>query len=225
MPGELRNKKVAEPWMVEVNEKIKTILSSDSNSVMNVDGSFLQFRTRTGNGDCRSREYQVHMLVERKQIFSDGSIEDIGYSQMDQIYKLHAKCLQPYAVTIKGSRDLRNFGFCKFQGNTIRCYGFCVLYMNGSTIDSSDSFIWKRPALRKRKNNSRGLTDVEPRDWLEFKTNDPKVIWEILRLERDPDNPSQAYIDRSHHKIGYERVKQETAELGFFFDYRYQPKS
>lgn len=231
MSGELRNKNVAEPWMVEVNNKMKDRLPSSQNSIMNIDGSFLQYRTRMGDGHSLSREYQVHILIERKQIFPDGSVEQIGPSQMDQLYKLHAKSLQPYAVIKSGCRDIRNFGSLKFQGNRIHTFGVAVLYMNRSTIDQSDSFIWKRPALRMRKNPSRvcvrctrpGLCDVEPRDWVEFKTNDPNVIWEILAFVRDPNNPSEIYSDRSHHKINNVRVKEEVSELGMTFDsYRHK---
>lgn len=226
MSGELRNKNVAEPWMREANEKRFTDLPSWEHSLTNIDGSFLNFKKRIGNGDGKSKTYQCHIMVERKWIN-----EELGFSQCDHLLKLHNSLIRPHTVRRRGERVLRNYGVTMFAGCLVRSYGVAVLRMDGETIDTSKTLIWERPVLRLIRTGSFkhrkqfGLVDTQIHEWFRFETSDPKVIWDILSMKLDPNNPNVLLNDRLHHRTGRRHVLTKKSELGFEFEESYTPKS
>jgi hypothetical protein len=218
--GELRNKKVAEPWMIEVNDERNSLLPSSEVVCMNIDGSFLRYKTRIGNGYGLSREYQYQFLIERKWIN-----EELDFKQLDQLYKLHAKMITPYQVIRKGERDLQNYGTSRHQGVNITNFGCVVLRMDGLTIKTSTRFIWERIALRSRRARGGckychgfGNPETEPRNGIKFETTDQSVIWDLLNLKLNPDDPKTIWNDRLHHTKPLVINSRKRSELGFDYD-------
>ena len=215
----LRDPSKTTPWLVEIamqaNPEGK--LPRCEFSLTDRDFCLLKYKTRCGHGFTQSREIQYQAVYEHK--YWD---ENLGSSQLDNLVKNHLQLIRPFELVAKGERLIKNNTFSrpfKWQGNRIVSFGLGLFRLDGRTAAESSKIQFWRWFVQKKKHSAftvekgRGSWECEPADLKKFDI-DLETYWSILRFERDFDDPSKPWDDRSHHRKDLV-VREVETPLGF----------
>jgi hypothetical protein len=215
----LRDPSKTTPWLVEIANEANPNgkLPRCEFSLTDRDFCLLKYKTRCGDGFTKSREIQYQAVFEHKYWH-----ENLGGSQIDNLIKNHLQLIRPYELVHPGERLIKNNTFSrpiKYQGNRIVSFGLGLFRMDGKTAaESSRIQLWRWFVQKKRHGSQtveqgRGCWEVELADLKRFDI-DLQTYWSILRFERDFDNPSKPWDDRSHKKQSLIR-REVSTPLGF----------